>query len=1138
MKLTGTQSSRRRLLLSILPILLVVFFLPSSAAGQTTQITGRVADSTGAVIPGAKVIVTNTDTGVTQVITSNGEGYYTAPLLTRGTYSVTVDKSGFKQMVRSGLVLNEAQIMRLDATLEPGNVSEEIRVTSDAPLLETQNATVSTVIGNQRIDDMPTSGRNPMEFALLVPGVNAEGSAGALPVSSYGGNHITIAGSNVSENNYMIDGIAAEIFGGGTIARPLSVDATEEFRVVTRLPDAEFGRTGGGIVMLTSKSGTNQYHGDLYEFNQNTIFSANNWFTKRSGQPRSPLHFNEWGATLGGPIKKDKTFFFFNYEQFSLRSSSSTTRTVPTDLEKQGDFSQTFTSSGQLIKIYDPASTIPNPAQPGHYIRTQFPNNMIPPGRISSIAQAIQKYYPEPNATGVAGANNFFKVASAPTDSKTFGLRVDHYFTPTRRLAGRYTWNHVLGGVPNFFGNIAEPAGSDVNYWSNGAFISFTNAFSPSKFLDLRAGLNMYQPNRVTRSLGFDQTTLGFPSYLNGYVQVPSFPVITTTDVTGFGTSHDNQLQTNKAFAYLGSFTLLSGRHSWKFGSENRVYELNSTQSQDNMGFAFTRAFSQGPDPTTSGAAIGFGYAPFLLGTPASGSVGWAPSTTEAEKSEALYVQDDWKVTRSLTLNLGTRWEYEGGITDRFNQMSNWNPNVVSSINGLTLTGGLEYPGVNGVPRGIRDAEWTDFQPRAAFAWQFLHNTVVRGGYGLIYLPTTGIWTSQYSSGFSSTTSMVTTLDSVTPYNTLTSPYPVGVNQPTGSSQGALSLLGQSINGTLRNLRRGYSQQWSLSVQRQLPANWLIEVGYMGNRGVKLPGSPTFAYLPAQYYSLGAGLSQLVTNPFFGTIPSTLTLGQPTVQHASLLRLFPQFSSVSGYGTLADSIYHAGTLRVEKRYSQGVSLLLSYTFAKLIDDNAGGGSNVDNDSGSEGIRYPGDISLERSVSSMNIPQNLAISGSYDLPFGKHSSVLVKQIISGWQLNGIEQMRSGESIGITQNASTFGSSVPNLVGNPKLSSPTINMWVNKAAFADSPAYTWGNAPRNLPSTRTAAFKDLDLSMMKNFNYFERYRLQFRAEAFNFTNTPIFGDLASTNIDSSAFGTVTSLATNSKPRVIQFALKLYY
>ena len=387
-------------------------------------------------------------------------------------------------------------------------------------------------------------------------------------------------------------------------------------------------------------------------------------------------------------------------------------------------------------------------------------------------------------------------------------------------------------------------------------------------------------------------------------------------------------------------------------------------------------------------------------------------------------------------------------------------------------------------------------------------------------------------------TPLVSSIDGgFTPNETLANPFPAGKLAPIGSSQGAQSLLGQGISGNRRDMLRGYSQQWSLTIQRELKGNWLIEGGYMGNRGVKLPGRVTFDYLPQQYRALGTQLQQLVDNPYFGIVPGNLAGGQRQVSRATLLDTYPQFGGVSGYATMADSNYHAATLRVEKRFSQGLSMLLAYTFSKLIDNNTGDGGNNFSESGDSGVRNWDNLAAERSVSANDLPQRLVISASYELPFGKSGHPVYKGLVGGWQFNAIGSFQSGNVIAVSQNGTVFGSGRPNAVGDPSLSNPTIDGWLNKAAFANSPAFTFGNVARNLPRTRSDGQNNIDLSLMKSFPIHERIRLQFRAEAFNFTNTPTFGNPAG-NIDAGNFGTVTGLAANSGARAFQLALKLYF
>ena len=1017
-----------------------------------------------------------------------------------------------------------------------------MEVNATAPLLETERPTISTVITNQKILDLPTSGRNPLQFALLVPGVRATGLFGDIPITAFDGSRASIGGGTPSSNNYMVDGIAAENFTSGGLQTPLSIDATEEFRLIVRNPSAEYGRSGGGFINLISKAGTNEYHGSVYEFHRNENLNANDFFSNRAGRVKGPLVFNQFGATFGGPIKKDKTFFFFNWEKLMQRNLARATRTVPTSLQRGGDFSQTRTAAGALIAIHDPFTTRTDPANPANRIRDAFPGNVIPANRLSPVARAVMGYYPAPNTTGVAftNANNFLGEGSAPLNKDIYGLRLDHYLNPARRLSGRYTWDRSFRGTPNYYDNIAEIQTSDLVFQRHSAFVGFSDALRPNLLIDLRAGLNFYLPDRGTRSFGFDVSTLAMPAALNREMQVPSFPRYAITDVTEIGADQgDFLVQSNKAWSYIGTVTWVRGAHNFKFGSDNRVYQLNNTQGLAGMNFAFARSFTQGPNPNTAGATSGFGLATFMLGTPTGGALPRNTAATYTVKNYGLFVQDDWKVTSKLTLNLGLRWEYEGGVTDRFNALSNFNPKLPVSVNGLNLTGGLIYPANGGLPRGHRDASATEFQPRVGFAWQFLPKTVLRGGYSISHLPSTGITVQFDRFGYSVSTPVLASTDGgFTPSASLTNPFPSGIQNPTGPTLGPLTGLGQGVAGNLRTLRRGYAQQWGLSLQREIFSGWLVEAGYMGNRGVNLPANRAYDYLPAQFRSLGTGLQQLVPNPFVGTISPSLALGAATVQRASLLDTYPQFASAAGLDSWGDSVYHAATLRVEKRFSKGLSLLLSYTFSKLIDNNTGNGGNAFFDSGDNGVRNWDDLRGERSVSNIDLPQRLVISASYELPFGQSGPGLYRYLAGGWQFNTIASFQSGNVIAISQNGTAFGSSKPNAIGDPSLADANLDRWLNRAAFANSPAFTFGNVGRNLPRTRSDGLNNFDLSLLKTFPLFgERFRLQFRAEAFNAMNTVTFGNPAG-NIDAGNFGTVTALATNTNARAVQLALKLYF
>ncbi len=1122
--------------------LIALLACPLFLIGQTAQISGRIADRTDAVITGARVTITNSATGVRREVTSNEQGYYTAPLLTRGTYDIVVEQAGFRKATVSNVTLNEGQALRSDVALELGSVSDSVEVNAVSPLLETERPAISTVITNQKILDLPTSGRNPLQFALLVPGVRAVGLFGDIAISAFDGSRASIAGGPPSTNNYMVDGIAAENFTSGGLQNPLSIDATEEFRLIVRNASAEYGRTSGGIINLISKSGTNEFHGSLFQFHRNENLNATDFFSNRSNRTKGPLVFNQFGATFGGPLRKDKTFFFFNWEKLLQRTVARAFRTVPTDLQRAGDFSQTFDGLGRQVQIYDPLTTRVDPNNVANRLRDAFPGNRIPVNRISPVAAATLAFYPRSNTQGAnfTNANNFFGEGSAPLNKDVYGLRLDHYLTPTRRLSGRYTWDRSFRGTPNYYDNLAEIQTSDLTFQRHSSFIGFSDALKSNLLVDMRAGLNFYLPLRVTRSFGFDVSKLGLPANLNAEVQVPSFPQFNISDVTVIGADQGDQLvQSNKAWSYQGTLTWIRGAHNIKFGSDNRIYQLNNSQGIAGMNFGFNRSFTQGPNPNIAGPTSGFGLATFLLGTPTGGSINRITSATYTVRNYAVFIQDDWKLTSKLTVNGGLRWEYEGGVTDRFNALSNFHPTLTTQVNGQNLRGGLVYPGVNGLPRGHRDASLTDFQPRLGFAWQFLPKTVVRGGYSISFLPTTGITVQFDRFGYSVNTPVVSSLDGgFTPNASLTNPFPNGVLSPTGPTLGAATGLGQGVAGNLRTLARGYSQQWGLSLQRELPGSWLVEAGYMGNRGVRLPAARTFDYLPNQFRSLGTQLQQLVDNPFFGTVSPSFALGQRQVSRASLLDTYPQFAGATGYDSWGDSIYHAATLRVEKRFSQGLSLLLSYTFSKLIDNNIGGGGSSFADSGDNSVRNWDDLRAERSVSSNDLPQRLVISSSYELPFGKNGPGAYRYLAGGWQMNVIASFQSGNVIAITQNTPAFGSAKPNATGlDPAASNQSIDGWLNRAAFSNAPAFTIGNVGRNLPRTRSDGLNNFDFSVLKSFKLREKMNLQFRAEAFNFLNTPTFGNPAG-NIDAGNFGLVTTLDTNTNSRQVQLALKLYF
>lgn len=1132
--------TRRRYAAGLLFLVLSLCF-PRSAAAQTASVTGLVTDPSELAVPGASVSVTNIGTGVVRTTVTNEQGYYTVGLLNQGAYAVQVELAGFRPVLQSNLQLSDAQVLRLDVKLEVGGAQETVSVTATArPALDTETTAQSTIITAQRIVDTPLIGRNIMGLAALIPGVRPLGASG-LTLSAFGENQISISDGSPSVNNVMVDGIAAENHTSGGIQVSLSPDATEEFRVVTRGAPAEYGRTGGGIINTISKSGTNRFSGSAWEFFRDDALASNDFFSIRSNAEKAPFRFNQYGAAMGGPVLREKTFFFANWEGVRQSTGTRSFFTVPTELQRRGDFSQTFDASGRLLVIYDPLTTRPDPNNPGRFIRDAFPGNVIPQGRLNPVAQAVTSSYPLPNNPGTAntGTNNFLGTGTSNLEKDLFGVRIDHYITPSRRVFGRYTTDKSYVINPTYFGGgPSDPGGSNSHYPRSSWVLNYSDAPGTNLLVEARVGRNTFGIDRTPRALGYDITGIGLPPAINDLVQIPTYPLFSIADVSAIGmTQGDPASQTNRSWTAAGSATWLAGPHTFKTGAELRRYEWDSVQGDGTFSFNFSRGFTNGPDPNAA-ATAGSGFASFLLGNPSGGVIHRHPLPAYRTNFVGAYVQDDWKVSPKLTLNLGLRWEYEAPTTDQNDALSNFDPTATTTVGGIPLTGGLIYPGTNGLSRGTRDPEWGNVGPRAGFAYQLRSGTVVRGSYGLFYLPTTGVYIRLAGTGFASQTAYVPSIDGgLTPNGSLSDPFPQGIVEPSGSARGLTTGLGTDIIGDLRSLARGTSQQWDVDVQQQLPGNWVAVAGYLGNRGRNLAAARTFDYLPESALASGSALQELVPNPYAGIIASG-PLSQPMVPRSMLLTTYPQFTNATGLANWASSDYHAATVRVERRVNRGLSMLVAYTYSRLMDNNLGNGSNNFSESGSNAVQNWDDLDAERAVSTGNQPHRLVISGGYALPFGRSGPALYRGLAGGWQVNAIAQFVSGNVIAVTANAPALGGSRPNLTGeNPSLDNPTVDRWLNRDAFTNIPAFTFGNAPRNLPDTRTQALRNLDLSFFKDVSLPANTRLQLRAEIYNLMNTTTLGNPVS-NINAANFGAITTQRSGTAPRRIQFGVKFLF
>lgn len=1153
---------------AILAFVLLTAGVRNAAAQLTAQINGTIRDATGAVVPGAKMAVSNEETGIKWSAESNSVGYYSVPLLQPGSYRIQVEAAGFRPVSRAGVKLAVAQTAIVDFALELGNVTESVEVTAAAPLLDASTNAIGQVVDTRSIENLPTNGRNSHFFMMLTPGVRAPRGFRETQYDNYNSQFVSINGARPNQNVFYIDGgnNSSSNFNGPTYTP--SVDVVEEFKVQTNNFSAEYTNAAGGVVNLVTKSGTNQFHGSLYEFLRNDKLAANDFFLNRAGLAKTPFRFNQFGGTVGGPIIRNRTFFFAGYEGVRNVLGNTYTNTMPTGAQKAGDFSQTLNRNGQMIAVYDPLTTRADPSAAGRYIRSVFPGNRVPENRIDPVARNLLQYFPAANAPGepFTGNNNFVSNATAPKTKDDLSGRIDHQFTDNTRMFVRTSYNNTSNDTPHVYGNPGSIEIGLTTFNRYSAVVNATHTFSPTFLAEVSSAFNRWDQDRIGPGIGFDPTQLGLPASIAANSELLAFPVIQIVGMAGTasigntygGSSLGGAAVTRHAydrFEERANLTKIRGVHTFKFGALFGVSRQSARTPTNNGGvYSFSTAFTQGPDPLRASANAGFAFASFLLGAPGGGS----HPTTQVGMSVTNsymggYFQDDVRVTSKLTLNLGIRYDYIAPWTERYNSLSNFDSNGTATLpNGVPIRGGLAFVGVNGLPRGAWDKDTNNFAPRFGFAYSLDQATVLRGGYGVFFAQMNGGGFNSNAipnTGFNCTTELIASIDGgLTPYSSLSNPFPRGFCHAPGSSLGLLTELGQNLDYADRNDRNPYSQQWSFDVQRSLPGDMLIDVAYSGNRGAKLIGTLEENQLPQQSMTLGSQLLTRVSNPYAGAI-ATGPLSAATTTLNQLLRPYPQFLAVtSRAATYGSSIYHALQLKFEKRFSRSFSMLASYTWSKLIDDVGATTTGFPGESFSGGgLQNYRDRRLERALAVFDTPHNFVLSYVWELPFGKGHPFLggggvLDKIVGGWQLNGITTFQSGVPLQVTGgNASQAfgGTQRPNWTGRNadpggEISSRLGRYFDTSAFYANEP-FTFGNAPRLMSNLRSAGSRNFDASFFKNIPLHEGIRLQFRAEFFNIFNTPQFG-LPNTNFNAPNFGVVGSQV--NAPRDIQFALKLLF
>lgn len=1145
-------------------LILILAAVPIYPQTSTGTLEGRVTDSSGAVVADAHVKIVSDQTNVEQELTTNSAGTFVRPFLVPGLYQVTVEKEGFQKYLEKDIKINVQQTVSRDIVLTLGQSTQTVEVLASTAQLATSSSTVSTVIGNKPIMDLPLNGRNPFALTSLVPGVTP--GNGSTPWISGGRNassEITIDGTSIilPENNVGIN----------TIAYTPPVDTVQEFSIVTNALAAEYGRTGGGTINVSTRSGGNQFHGSGYEFLRNSKLDANNFFSNRSRTPLGAFQRNQFGGTFGGPVVRNKTFFFLSEQSTLQRQASLFTTTVPTAAWKSGDFSTLRTAAGAPITIYDPLTAADDGT--GNFIRQAFAGNVIPANRINPVSARVASYWTSPNLTPSnpnTNANNFFGAGKSASNSHQFDTRIDQNFSQRFSMFGRLSYNVSDNAPVNFFGNAGTPSGDGPSRTTNwNATFNANYTLNPTTIFNFNYGFGRFNNQRVPFSNGFDSTQLGLPAAIRDQAatQNSEFPRFNVSGVTSLGQPTFTTLRfVPNSHNLLASGTKVLTSHTIKAGGEWRKLFLNFAQfGQPNGEFSFDQGFTQ-RNPVQAVATQGFGMATFLLGTVSGGSISHDPIPASSSVYYALYVQDDWKVNSRLTLNLGLRYDVDLPRTERYNRYSYFDISAPSPIAGRVA----QYPNLRGAMRFVNGdnryqvpVDRNNFSPRFGFAYRLTNRTVMRGAYALMYsgsvMQAAGSSGSAGMEGYRSSTPIVSSLDGVgrNPAAFINNPFPNGFNLPLGRVDGPISgsstNLGLGVGESFFNdSRNPVIQQWNFNIQQEIAGNFVLEAGYLASKGNHLidgEGNMAYNQLPASFGALGNSLNDLVPNPFFGVITnSTSILSKPTVQRSQLLRAYPQYTAINAFRKpQANSLYHAFIARAEKRFTSGFGFLASFTGGKLIDD------------ASQTVTFLGQAGnkqdffnrkAERSISTQDVSARFVLSANYELPFGRGRKMMtathpvVEALLGGWQMNGILTFSTGTPVLITQNVNNTGlgsaGQRPNNNGTSgKREGLTrdqqINGWFDTSVFSFAPAFQFGNVSRTSPDIRNPGIRTLDYSLFKNFRFAERATLQLRAEAFNLTNTV---NLAAPNaqLGSGSTGTINSTAIG--PRQVQLALRFSF
>jgi len=1171
-------------------LLLLVFAAWLPAQDFRATLNGTVTDSSGAVVPNAQVEVRNIETREARKAVTQANGQFSVPLLPPGTYTASAQAPSFKKVLRENIILRAGQAFGIELRLEPGTVTEQIVVRAETPLLETEKADRGTVIDTARITGLPPVSRNPVMLSVLVAGVTFRGGSNRVFDQSSIDQWSVNGSPSTLSSSFILDGAANKALQGqnyiGYVPEP---EALQEVRIQTNSYDAQYGNNGGGVVSMTLKSGTNALHGSAYYYRKDARWNANNFQNNRTGVKKGPAVTKQPGFQLDGPVflpriydGRNKTFFMVSYEDYYDRVANSRRDSVPQPEFLTGDFSRLADAQGRKITVYDPAS---GRLVGSTWTRDPFVNNIIPANRLDPIAQKTLSYFPKPNEPSGHGpsqgysAGNLFQPAGGKADPTNdfwnFAAKVDQNFGARDRIFGRFGASKRKEHKNTTGLNDAPGEGESYTSRVNRAIVvDWVRTLSPTLIFNTNFSYNRFvQTSSADDNNGFDITTLGFSKTLAGQIFNPyDFGIYTFSGYSQLG--WDPRLSISNEWGMTPNAHWIRGSHKVHFGAELRLTQLAVKDQGQQFLLASTAGFTQA-NYLQSDALSGNSLASFLLGAPNSGQARFPAQTYSTYKYLAPYVQDDWKVTRRLSLNLGLRYDFLVPPTERFNRTTvGFDQTHVNSASSLidrtrypdvpTLYGGLLFAGVNDQPRRAINMYWGAIQPRLGVAYRIKDWLVFRGGWGRTYMNFQGNGQIQ-PSGFAFTNTMNTSNDGGrTPVaGFLQNPFPSGTRLPYGAAQGDQTFLGSGFTYSNRNFTPAYINAFSAGFQVRLPMESYLDASYVGTRGVNVETSVSVnnmslaARRQCDYYEGATSQTYCTTNianPFLGLAPwfgSTL-YSSTQIQRSQLLQTFPAFGSLTENARNDNrSWYNAFQMTLETRRKGGLNLIFTLTFSKLITES--GYNDVQ-----QGIK-------NRGLDGGDIPRRATMGGVYTLPFGKGRNLLntphpvISRLVGGWELGWIGQWSAGTPLGFPSGSMLYvkDARLPNVdwgaervnVLRPCVAQWNTNNTITLQPFSAAagctdynflilPTYAPRQVPGSFPNLRNYSYPNLDLSLSKSTAITERIRLQFRADAYDAANS-VGRATAAVGTTDTNFGSALKLNSRSDTyRTIQLSLKLLF